>query len=804
MISGGTIMTNFHFSRNVMVFVLGLLFLDFPFSSGQDVPAANTTPSAETTSDSEPIEPLQIKLSVNEVRLDIVVLDKKTGNPVTDLSADDFEIFQNNRKQKILAGVYVDTQSGVVAKPSIPRKAARNLPALPPPATPDLKKEDTRRTVIFVVDDLSMNFENGYYAKMALRNFVEKQMQTGDMVAILKTSYGNSALQMFLSDKREAIARINAMRLERSFSPRPDDSDLAAVFDSQLSTLSYGVRALKDMPGRKILIMMTTQTTIPKPPVDSIKVDLYALYYKRFIKMADDALRAGVVANFLDIRGLHDNDPNLDASINFKRISKEHLERAPLLSNMVALTMLQMDLNKQQREQDLEDPFNPLPFRTGGVLIENSNFFLDGIGRETESLMKGYYLISYTPPPDTFRPGDKEIYHQVKVNVKRRNVQIYTRNGFFNRLESEADAAAPAAQPLQNAIFSPFLHSDLNVNMAAGYVRDAKAGYLIRSWIHVDPKDVKIVETQDGGARIDLEMICLTSDANGFVQDSRRGQLTISNVNSPENVALLQQRGIRFVMLLPVKKPGSYYVRTAVEDTESGRIGSAYQFVEIPDLEKKEPALSSIFMAADEEGFNWMRSDLTAEIAEAVSFSGFQDKETRNPALRTYASGDRLQTLAMLYNAGAKADSEIEVQSILYKDGEEFMRGEPMLISQDAAQNPNGFPIMQNWTAGTDMPPGEYVLQILATDKKDGKKNEGSVYQTLSFTVTENQTCEKERVQNNMALALKLGITGVPGFVIGHIDSQNPGSVTGITSILGALPFSSFQKEIEAAIAANN
>ena len=80
---------------------------------------------------------------------------------------------------------------------------------------PVLKKEDIRRTIIFALDDLSMNFEEGYCAKMALRKFVEKQMQIGDMVAVLQSGYGNkSDFQMFHSDKRELLARIDVMRLE--------------------------------------------------------------------------------------------------------------------------------------------------------------------------------------------------------------------------------------------------------------------------------------------------------------------------------------------------------------------------------------------------------------------------------------------------------------------------------------------------------------------------------------------------------------------------------------------------------------
>jgi len=37
------------------------------------------------------------------------------------------------------------------------------------------------------------------------------------------------------------------------------------IYDNQLFTLSYGIRALKDMPGRKILNMLTAETTISVP-----------------------------------------------------------------------------------------------------------------------------------------------------------------------------------------------------------------------------------------------------------------------------------------------------------------------------------------------------------------------------------------------------------------------------------------------------------------------------------------------------------------------------------------------------------
>ena len=150
--------------RRVFPACFWLFFLFLPFSAGQDVPAADTESAKENTSGIDPLEPLTIKVSVNEVQLDVVVLDKKTGNPITDLTAADFEIFQDNKRQEVKSGVYIDSQTDVSARPSATRKGVPKLPSFP---TAALKEEDVRRTILFVVDDYGMSFENGYYAKMA-------------------------------------------------------------------------------------------------------------------------------------------------------------------------------------------------------------------------------------------------------------------------------------------------------------------------------------------------------------------------------------------------------------------------------------------------------------------------------------------------------------------------------------------------------------------------------------------------------------------------------------------------------------
>ena len=101
-----------------------------------------------------------------------------------------------------------------------------------------------------------------------------------------------------------------------------------------------------------------------------------------------------------------------------------------------------------------------------------------------------------------------------------------------------------------------------------------------------------------------------------------------------------------------------------------------------------------------------------------------------------------------------------------------------------------------------------WEIHKLIMTQQDSLSDLPSYARSLGLNVSEFESClaadkYKGRVQDNMALARKLEITGVPGFIIGVVDSRNPGVVRGIASVRGAVPFANFQKEIEAAIAAS-
>ena len=201
-----------------------------------------------------------IRINVNLVQVDAVVTGPK-GVPVRDLQAADFEILQDGKPQTITNFSYVSTGRSAAPQPG------------------QLARADVRRTIALVVDDLSLTFEQVAYTRNALREFVDRQMQAGDLVAVLRTSGGSGALERFTADPRvlrAAIDRIHyrpygspgAPRMEQAGAePESGESarrELVAV--GAMGTVDYVLRGMRGYPGRKSLVLLTTSLAVGTMP----------------------------------------------------------------------------------------------------------------------------------------------------------------------------------------------------------------------------------------------------------------------------------------------------------------------------------------------------------------------------------------------------------------------------------------------------------------------------------------------------------------------------------------------------------
>jgi len=147
-----------------------------------------------------------VRITTNLVQTDVVVTDK-SDRIVPDLKLGDFKVYENGKRQDINFLEFVSDDS----MPRIEGNININGQPVEPDIARNLSTSDVRRVFAFVVDDLTIPFQDIVEVRKLLTGFINNQMREGDMVAILRVVGGRGLLQQFTSDKqllRQAVAEI--------------------------------------------------------------------------------------------------------------------------------------------------------------------------------------------------------------------------------------------------------------------------------------------------------------------------------------------------------------------------------------------------------------------------------------------------------------------------------------------------------------------------------------------------------------------------------------------------------------------
>src|SRR6185503_16668926 len=112
------------------------------------LPALAQTPPAPSPQKPRDDQDEVVKITTNLVQVDAVVT--KDGKMVTNLTADDFEIYEDGKKQEITSFAFISNVPGTTPSPVTPTK---EKPGTIPPSRP-IDPNEPHRTIAFVVDDL--------------------------------------------------------------------------------------------------------------------------------------------------------------------------------------------------------------------------------------------------------------------------------------------------------------------------------------------------------------------------------------------------------------------------------------------------------------------------------------------------------------------------------------------------------------------------------------------------------------------------------------------------------------------------
>src|SRR6266576_69128 len=465
-----------------------------------------------------------VRITTNLVQVDAVVTDK-SGKLVTDLKPEEIEIFEDGRKQKITHFTFSLSETAPIECAA--ERAAKPAPidkTAPPIPTTRLRPEDIKRTIAIVVDDLGLSFESTHYVQRALKKFVDEQMQPGDLVAIIRTSGGMGALQQFTSDKRQLYAAVERVKwnangrsgisaFDAIQPPTPGAHgaeidkanedlndfrrDMFAV--GTLGAISYVVKGLHELPGRKSILLISDGFRIYN--LDDSSRNYLAL--EKLRRLIDEAGRASVVIYTMNATGLQTF--GLTAADN-----PGSGEVGEMLSS------------RRQAAFETQQGLDYLAQQTGGIAIKNNNDLSNGIRRVLED-QRGYYLIGYRPDNSTFDPKTgRRTFHKLSLKITRPGkFNVRMRNGFLGFTDEAKGAATQRtlAQQMLGALTSPFGSTGVHLQLTSLFGNDAKAGSIMRSMLHIDARDLTFTTEADGKHKCIFDVLAMTFGDNGVPVD---------------------------------------------------------------------------------------------------------------------------------------------------------------------------------------------------------------------------------------------------------------------------------------------
>jgi VWFA-related protein len=683
-----------------------------------------------------------IRITTELVQTGVVVFDKE-GKFVDGLKPEEFVLKIDGRQ--VTPAFFERVVAGSLREEKLEGSIAKGA-AAPPPSTGVTYKG---RNIIFFIDDLHLSAVSVQRTRNAILEFVENDMSLEDQVAIASPSGQIGFLQRFSDSKpvvRAAVGRLNhkpytvrdleqnpmteyqALRIEQGDSSAidyyatelikannmrvigglgpPNGGPVGAAKDTgnrqtagmtretaarvvkdranmlmrqsesvttgTLSALESLMRSLSQMSGRKLVFLISDGFFLN---------DKSTGFSNKINRITDAAVRGNLVIYSVDARGL---SGTTDASSN-RHDSLNQLSRA--------------NVGELQASQD---GMNALAVDTGGKAFFNMGALTPAIKdalRETSN----YYLLAWRPSSDDQKSPS---FKRVEISIPGRpELSVRMARGFFSGEPKPDDKPADTStaetvetsknvgNALMSALAAPSARTGLPTKLSVSFVDVPGSGPVLTAATQMSVEGLGYGADGKQPAAIDLAGVVLNDQ--GKQAGSFKTRLNVSPLSS----ASTKDPSVVYSHKLPLK-PGIYQIRVAARDDKSGTVGSAAQWIEIPDLSSKKLTLSTLLLGG--------------HISNAVQDQKAGGDQVQFSVDRRFARGSQLTFFTIVYNASSapKLESQIEI----LRGGQRVVASPVMPVVVEPNTDPARIPYGANVGLKT-MAPGRYVLKVTVTDR---------------------------------------------------------------------------------------
>ena len=684
-----------------------------------------------------------VRINAELVQTAITVVDKN-GKFVEGLNRGDFELTIDGKPrpiqflERVTAGSQQESQL-----------AERKQPDVSAPAPVAVNTSVRGRTVIFYIDDLHLSFSSLHRARQMIAKFVDNEIGRKDSVAIASATGQIGFLQQFTSNRevlRAALARVNTQPSEErtvsmgstpmseftamTIESKPDSrqNNVMAVYideclkqsgpsagdrrtamalrlncerlvrsnarnvltqrgfatERMYDSLESLMRSSARLPGRKIVFFISDGFLSQGGPLgDNLS--------NKLKQITDAAQRANVVVYSIDARGLISG--TLDATNNV--LPDANGRMATLDSTEILAT---------------QDSLNALAADTGGRALRNQNYFdrwVDKVLDETSN----YYVVAWRPSTQDEK-GTK--FRNVKISViSRPELTVRAPRGYVDTAQpaemvhaSASEKPKPKVIELQDALTASYPSNSLPTMLALTHVNSPANGPLLTSSFLIDAASLDYGNDANQPAIVKLAGVILND--KGKVAGTFKTELNVKPVSTTE------PEGIIYNYRAPLA-PGIYQVRAAARDERSGRVGSAMQWIVIPDLSTGQLTLSSLIIGG-RVGDEAKSTETSEQVQVSVDHQFFR-------------SG-HIGYVIFTYNAkrDAKGATNLMAETQVLHDGKVVLNNVQKLSndSPDRDRIPHGEALSLK-----TLTPGSYELRVKVVDAVAGT----SATQSTDFVV---------------------------------------------------------------------
>ncbi|MBW4038560.1 MAG: VWA domain-containing protein [Acidobacteria bacterium] len=674
--------------RCLAIVLVALVGMSSAMDAAQQPQSAQLQQAGERT--------FRLSVNANIVLTNVVVRDKKTGAVVKGLKASDFTIIEDKKPQHIISFDYQNVNDAAMleekttagGKTSVAELLNNNFAASP------AQLKDHRLIVIFF-DLSSMQDEDIDRAVDAAKNYVNKQMQPADLVALVSMATGLTMDQDFTSDKAALLRGLAkyegidetgfANGATGSTSGTPDDTTAFAADDTEYNSLNTD---------RELLAICAISKSLER--VDQRKSMLYfsggltrnGIENEASLRAATNAAaKANLAIYSVDSRGLQALPPVGDASQGSLRGNSAY-------SGAAATTQLSTNFASQET-------LGTLSSDTGGKAFFDSNDFspaFQQIQHDTEA----YYIIGFR---STNQRSDGA-YRHLTIRVDRSDVKIGYRPGYYAPSDFKHQKNEDREEALDEQMRSDLPATDVALYLQALYFRENENSYFIPVSLIVPGSQIPFVKGGDRD-KATLDIMGQVKDAQGIIVGNVRQTVKLAIDQSQQ----VNQKNIQYSTGFTLA-PGKYHLKFIVRENQTGNMGSFETDIQVPDLRKMPLKMSSVVLASQRV------PDKERSASNPLIRDGLQ--WVPNVA-HVFRQNQHLYFLYEIYGAHAEKHAPIRVLTSI-----EFLQNgtkvyETPLVTANAVNDPdhNGV-VFQFDVPLTPLKPGLYLCQVNVIDDAGG------------------------------------------------------------------------------------